>query len=300
MTDTTPPGGSWGDFDDNATTETVLHGDLTQLPQAVRVIDTPFYDLSYVVAAIPGDGLQVEAIDLYDETVLRTGPRFVDGTRHVTSVESFLAELQRRPLWPDESTVWANRDQQKITAIYDDHQGGVDPFDRADIDYDRRAGRRVDRLQLGLTLDEDWQAWDKVSRAGFHDQVTFGDVVEDLLHTVQSPNQATLLQVIDNIRSTSSGKFESSVNRQDGSTVRHYSADNNTTAGDVTIPDTITVRTRVFDGYPLEYEYDLWFRTRVADGSLRLAAKLKPRRRIYLAAWDEVTTEIHAAHQPGR
>ena len=197
--------------------------------------------------------------------------------------------------------MWANRDQQKITAIYDDHQGGVEGANAHGnvSDYaGRRAGRRVDRVQLGLTLDEDWQAWDKVSRAGFHDQVTFGDVVEDLLHTVQFPNQATLLQVIDNIRSTSSGKFESSVNRQDGSTVRHYSADNNTTAGDVTIPDTITVRTRVFDGYPLEYEYDLWFRTRVADGSLRLAAKLKPRRRIYLAAWDEVTTEIHAAINP--
>lgn len=273
-----------------------LHGNVTELPQAVTVIDTDLDDLKFVVSAIPGPdgGLQVEEIDWHPQAVERIGPDRATGERWVVAVESFLAEIQRRPLIEDRSAVWVNRPINTVTAVYDDHPGGrgADTVDAA-----RRGGRREDRLSLKLTPDRDWKAWADLS-GKYYDQETFGDHIEELLHTVQEPTQATLLDVIDNIRVSSEGNFGSTVDRTSGSVNFTYQDVKKGTAGNLEIPKTLLLRSRVWDGYPVEFDYQAWFRYTLSEGTLRLGVKLKPRRRVEEAAWVELLDEIRHALNP--
>jgi hypothetical protein len=48
----------------------------------------------------------------------------------------------------------------------------------------------------------------------------------------------------------------------------------------------------VFEGWPVEYGIEAWFRYKIDNGHLRLAAKLKPTRRVLLSAWDRLLEEV--------
>ncbi|MEH3135907.1 MAG: hypothetical protein PGN30_13015, partial [Mycolicibacterium neoaurum] len=72
-----------------------------------------------VVAANGENGLETQVIDLRAEAPHAFAPRTVP-VRVVTDTASFLAELTRRPLVPNHSTVWGNRHKGEVTAIYDE------------------------------------------------------------------------------------------------------------------------------------------------------------------------------------
>lgn len=247
----------------------------------VTIVRTDVNGLMFAVAATGERGVQVQAIDYRSDIDEQDGRPYIDGTRSVRSVGSFLDELGRRPLDPARSTLTAQEAARQITAVYDDHVNG-------------RAGRQVDKLRLELKLHEDWAAWHKFSGARF-DQQAFGDLLEELIHNVVVPAQADLLEVVDTIRMSSNATFEGSINRANGSQSVVYKEENTATAGaarTLAVPQTITLRLPVFEGYPVEYEVQAWFRIATSDGKLRLSVKLKPTRRVYLAAWADVQQEI--------
>lgn len=237
--------------------------------------------LVFAVAATGEHGVQVETIDYRNELEEQNGASYVAFLRSVRSVGSFLDELGRRPLDPERSTLTASEESRQILAVYDDHVNG-------------RAGRRADMLRLHLRLHEDWAAWHQFSGTQF-DQQAFGDLLEELIHNVVVPAQADLLEVVDTIRMSSNATFEGSINRANGSQSVVYKEENTATAGaarTLAVPQTITLRLPVFEGYPVEYEVQAWFRIATSNGKLRLSVKLKPTRRVYLAAWADVQQEI--------
>lgn len=278
----------------------ILHGDLTEVPQPITVVHTDIDGLMYVASAVPGEGLQTKEIDYRPALIERYGPDYAEGTRTVTAVESFLDELERRPPKPDETTFVADRNARKILATYDDHPGGRS-YEEGDtgVDHYRRGGRRQDRLLLILDYDDDWKAWGRIDRQEYT-QEQFGDLMEELAHTITEPDQAVLAEAIDNIRITASAKFESTIRRQDGTQVRHFSDNADTTggAGELELPDTIKIRTRVYDGHPLEVSYEAWLRTRVVDKQIRFRIVLKPRAVIERVAWMRVCEEIRDTLNP--
>lgn len=240
-----------------------------------------------VFAATTKDkGLEVETVDLREfiPGVTRSAE---SGTRLVTDVPSFLAELDRYPLRslvpsPDIvcSSLWGDETKGRVEAIYNDHH----------ID---GAGLRDNRLRLELRADQDWTAWHQLS-GQYLRQEEFGDRVEELLHTVVEPAQADLMEVIDSIRATSKGSFESKISRADGGQQLEYKEDVSTTAGksgQLEVPKTVTLAIRPWEGLDT-YKVEGWFRLRVQNGQLSLAIKLKPTRSILRAAWADVINQI--------
>lgn len=246
-------------------------------PHEAEIIDTELPHRRYAVAVTESSGLEVQLIEDPDQ---REHPHRITGTRTVADLPSFLAELDRRPLDTD-STLWGNADRGVITAIYNDHDGHT-------------AGWRDDQLVLQLKPDADWVKWHQLS-GKFMRQVEFGDVVEDLLHTVVSPDQADLLEIIDSVRASTKGEFENSIVRANGSQTVQYNTEVTTRAGrtgQLEVPQTVTLKLRPWEGHEVTYEVQAYFRLRIEGNALQLAIKLKPTRQIVRDAWFDVTSKV--------
>lgn len=258
-------------------------------PHPADTIDTELAHRRHVVAVTEQHGLQVNQIEDPD---LRFNPHRAEGTRTVSELDSFLAELARRPLTRETGTLWGCAERGKLTAVYNDHEGDENTSGLGEDD--RKAGWRDDNLVLQLKPDPDWAAWHKLSGTP-HRQEEFGDLVEELLHTVVSPDQAELLEIIDSVRASSKGTFESSITRANGAQTATFNTEVNTTAGrtgQLQVPQIITLRLRPWDGHPSTYDVDAYFRLRIENGRLLLLIKLKPTRQIIRDAWTEITNTV--------
>lgn len=256
---------------------TLASGVVAEVPPTI--IDTEVPGLSFAVASTPDRGPVVSPID-YRDHLEDHAPLRRPGTRHVAELESLFEELARRPLF-EHSTLWASPSNNVVTVIYDDHTND-------------RARHREDRLNLVLHADDDWKAWHALS-GKYLGQEEFGDAVEELLHSVVSPDHADLMEIIESIRVSTGSQFESGIRRADGAQTLSYREDQTTSAGrsrDLEVPQTIRLKLRPFAGIPQWYEVDAWFRIRVTSGQLRLAIKLKPTRPILEAAWDDLRAAI--------
>lgn len=241
--------------------------------------DTP--NVRHVVGINEDRELQHVVIDEGD---LQAIPRRAKGTRTVADVESFIAELARRPL-TSIGTMWGNAQRGELSAIYNDH----------DTVESKLGGWRDDVLRLVLQPDADWVAWEKIS-GRYYPQLEFGDIVEELRHTIQSPDQADLLLIIDSIRSSTKGEFNSGIDRANGSQTVTYKKEVSTRAGSVgrelEVPEHIILSLRPWDGHPKLYEVPAYFRLNVTEGELRLSIKLFPTREIVRQAWADLTSQI--------
>lgn len=264
-------------------TPAVFNGELLSASsgeQQLVVLDSGIPHLRVAVATTAQGGLQTALVDTSNEAA--AGPVRVSGTRTVTDTASFLSELTRRPLTVGVGTLWGSMDQGRIVAVYDDHPatGG--------------ANWREDRLALELETDDDWKAWHALS-GRWMDQATFADTIEELLHTVVSPDQADLLEIIASVRASTSGSFESSQNRANGSITVGYSQEVTAKAGrrgELEVPEQIQLRLRPFAGQEQSYAVGAYFRLNISGGELRLAVKLKPTRQVLRAAWDDQCGQI--------
>lgn len=238
--------------------------------------------IRHVVTVSPDKGLQSEILD--EREFLRT-PLYTESERYVSEAKSFLDEIKRKPLeGSDSSTLWGVVDRGIITLIYDDHTS-------------TKTGNRADRLTLQLQTDEDWRAWHQLS-GKFIGQEQMGDYLEDLAHTIVEPTAAEMLEVVDSIRASSKGEFESKIERSSGSVKIGYSQDTTAKAGrkgQLEVPDAILLRLRPWEGHDTFYDVPAQFRFRVREAELGLAIKLKPTRQILRQAWADLTDQIEQA-----
>lgn len=264
-----------------ATAESGVTNAIVRTPHQAQIIDGLLPHQKHAIAVTEDHGLQVEDIEV-DPTSFPV-PMRVRGERIVSDLDSFLAELKRRPLTETDSTLWGSAERGVLTAVYNDHAAnGTD------------AGWRDDKLGLALVPDPYWARWHEISGKPYR-QNDFGDVIEELLHTVIEPDQADLLEIIDSIRASTSGEFESKIERANGSQKLVYKQEHNVSAGrtgQLEVPQTLTLSLRPWDGHPENYQVSAWFRVNPSGGSLTLAVKLKPTREIVRAAWLTITDKV--------
>ncbi len=238
----------------------------------------------YVVTANSESGVSTEVIDVRDMAPYAFPPRAVSD-RVVTDTASFVAEITRRPLLPSLSTVWGNRQKGEITAVYDELNGD------ANVNYTRRS----DRLILRFVPDPDWATLLRTADAKFHDQDTFGDMIEAAGHLITSHPAAELMEIVDSIRTSSKGSFESRIRRDVGSQYLTYSEEVSAKAGSSTrpleVPREITLTARPFEDYP-QVEVTCWLRLRVNQGQLGLGLFPQPYEHLVRDAWTHVTAEV--------
>lgn len=253
-----------------------------RLNRSITIISTGVEGLAYVAAATAEHGVETKVLDFRD-SLPDTRPTRTKGVRVVSDLPSFITEAKRKAL-TDESTLWASQTANSITAVYNDHTDGA-------------AGYRDDQLVLKLKADEEWVMWHKVS-GNFYKQEEFGDIIEELLHTVVRPDQADLMEVIESVRVSTGSVFESGIRRMDGQQTLSYKEESTTSAGrsqQLEVPQTIVVGIKPFEGYDVRYECEAWFRLRVVQGTLMLSIKLKPTRNILLGAWRDLRLDVEEA-----
>jgi hypothetical protein len=254
-------------------------------PHAVELIDEPESDGPLYLATANGeDGLETRVIDVRAEAPSAFPPRSVND-RVVTDTASFLAEIARRPLLADESTVWGNRQKGEITAVYDE---------LSSIPTNGYT-RRSDRLVLRFVPDPDWATLLRTADSQFHSQDDFGDLIEAAGHLITSHPAAELMEIVDSVRTSSKGSFESRIRRDTGTQYLTYSEEVSAKAGSSTkpleVPREITLSARPFEDYPL-VEVTCWLRLRVNQGVLGLGLFPKPYAHLVRDAWTHVTTEL--------
>lgn len=267
----------------------------SDIESAVETAELGYYAPRVIVDTLESDtphlrhvvGLNTErelTVRTIDEADYQPIPRRAKGTRTVADVDSFIAELARRPL-TNIGTLWGNAQRGELFAVYNDH----------DTIESTIGGWRDDVLRLILQPDEDWVAWHKIS-GKYCPQLEFGDVIEELRHTIQSPDQADLLEIIDSIRASTKGEFESGIDRANGSQTLSYKKEVSARAGAVgrqlEVPQHIILSLRPWEGHPKLYEVPAYFRLNVTEGELRLAIKLFPTREIVRQAWADLTARI--------
>lgn len=237
-----------------------------------------------IIAANGENGLEARVIDVRAEAPNAFPPRTVND-RIVTDTASFLAEINRRPLIESLSTVWGNRQKGEITAVYDELPGA------AISDYTRRG----DRLTLRFVPDPDWATLGRTADAAFHGQDDFGDMIEAAGHLITSHPAAELMEIVDSVRTSSKGSFESRIKRDTGTQYLTYSEEVSAKAGSSTkpleVPREITLSARPFEDYPL-VEVKCWLRLRVNQGALGLGLFPQPYQHLVRDAWTHVTTEL--------
>lgn len=238
----------------------------------------------YLVTANGENGLEAKVVDVRYEAPAAFPPRTTQ-RRIVTDMASFEAELTRRPLIKDRSTVWANRCHGEITAIYDE----LYP-DATAIYTDRD-----DMLTLRFVPDPDWATLFKAADGQYHGQESFGDLIEQAGHLITSHPAAELIEIVDSIRASSSGSFESRIRRDNGSQHLTYSEEVTAKAGtasrEMEVPREITLSARPFEDYPT-VEVTCWLRLRVSGGTLALGLFPKPYEHLVRDAWTQGTANL--------
>lgn len=241
----------------------------------------------YLVAANSADGeLRTEVIDVRTEAPDAFPPRTV-AARVVTDTASFLAEIKRRPLVDNYSTVWGNRKAGEVTVVYDE-------LGTTDDVYTRRA----DRLTLKFIADPDWATLLKAADSDFHGQEEFGNLIESAGHLITSHPAAEIMEIVDSVRASSSGSFESRIRRDTGAQHLTFTEQVNTTAGSsskpLEVPREITLTARPFEDYP-QIDVACWLRLRISQGKLFLGLFPKPYQHLVRAAWVKVTGDLAEA-----
>lgn len=252
------------------------------------LIDEPDADAPlYLVTANGENGLHIEVVDVRGKVPAAFPPRAPE-RRTVTDTASFLAEVTRRPLLQGLSTVWGNRDKGQVSVIY--NELGTD----ATADYTRRN----DVLALQFVADPDWATLFNAADGKFHSQLDFGDLIEQAGHLITSHQAADVMEIIDSIRASSKGSFESGIKRATSSVNLTYSEEVSAKAGTATrqleIPREITLSARPFEDYPV-IEVRCWLRLNISQGQLGLGLFPQPYQHLVRDAWTHVTGELSEA-----
>lgn len=254
-------------------------------PHSVEVIDKAGADGPVRVIVANGEnGLETKVVDVRAEAPAAFPPRTV-ATRVVTDIASFTAEIARRPLLGGTSTLWGNRQKGEITAVYDE----------LEVNALAHYTRRHDNLILRFVPDPDWATLLKAADGEYHSQNDFGDIIETAGHLITSHPAAELMEIVDSVRGSSSGSFESRIRRDTGSQHLTYSEEVTTTAGSsarpLEVPRLITLKARPFEDYP-EIEVTCWLRLRIAQGKLFLGLFPQPYQHLVRDAWTKVTGDV--------
>lgn len=142
----------------------------------------------------------------------------------------------------------ASLGQNKIVAVLDYH-GDARKGERDDAVPQRCAHT----VTLTCPFDVDYAKWRKI----FDEQLSqgdFGNVLEDLVHTISEPAFADLQEAIDSLRIDKAVRFQSRVNRRNGNVTFVYdevdSPGEGEGGGTVSLPQEVKIVVSIFQGGP--------------------------------------------------
>lgn len=191
-------------------------------------------------------------------------PEFVSAALGVIEPESFKQYIIA--FKSSTAICHASLSQNKIVAVLDYH-GDARKDDRDDA-VPQRCSHTV---TLECPFDLDYAKW----RAIFGEPLSqndFGNVLEDLVHTISEPAVADLQEAIDNLRIDKAVRFQSKVNRRNGNVTFSYddvdSPGQVDGGGTVSLPEEVRIVLAIFQGGPA-IELVAKLRYRLEKGSVK-------------------------------
>lgn len=238
-------------------TETKVRGDVDAvLSEMGEHYVSPTYALANGDEAIfVAAGLRMEVLPAINPKL----PEFVAAKETVVEPDSFKQYLIA--FKSSTAICRASLGHNKIEAVLDYH------MQARTGDADASVPQRCQHvLTLLCPFDLDYAAWKKVFDQPMS-QNDFGNVLEDLVHTIHEPPMADLQEAIDSLRIDRSVRFQSRVNRRNGEvTFAYEEVEEGSSAiqgegGSVKLPEEVKIVTPIFQGgRPVELVAKLRYR----------------------------------------
>lgn len=185
------------------------------------------------------------------------------------------------------TTLWADRQAHRITALLDDMGSSRDSV-----------AWGVHRARLQLSPSEAWTAWTGISGKQLP-QEEFANFLEDHLTDVVDPPAAQLLEIASTIQATIGANFERGIRLDSGQLRLRYQETiegRAGAAGDLTIPQTITLGLAPFDGGdPFRVTARFRYRVPRAGGGLTLGVILDQPDLVIREAFDALIAQVTAS-----
>jgi uncharacterized protein YfdQ (DUF2303 family) len=212
------------------TTEAAVVRDLTEAAAEPRLIET-----------VPGRqvvlvGHKAAALLTVDLDDFAARPPRHQGIAHFDDPDSFVHYATERLGDPVSTGYYADVERLQVLAVFNDH--GADP------------GWRDHRAVLRFRPTPEWQAWTRAS-GGFSSTGAFGDLVEDLQHTVLEPDAATVRDMVRNFRATQKVTFGDEISDKSGDRSLQWTVETQASGGrtgELAIPDHLTLQLAPFIG----------------------------------------------------
>lgn len=140
-------------------------------------------------------------------------------------------------------------------------------------------------------VSEPWDTWSKASRKPMG-QVEFAEFLEDRVDDIKEPHGADLITLIDNFSAVRSATFGSKVSRVNGSVKLTYNDE--TSTGDLVLPETFTLGIPVFDGGP-SYAVKARLRYRFGGGAVAFSIPMVRPDLVVLDALEQMEAQARDA-----
>lgn len=202
-----------------------------------------------------------ERLELLDLEHLQPHPERPRGSVTITDPEHFAEYVVR--LSSPHTTVWGDERSSRFVAVFNDHRDDDQP------------GWRDHTATLALQTDPDWQAW-TMADGELRPQAAFAELLEDMAHTVVSPDAATMLEVAQTFQAARSASFESGTRLQSGDVQLHWHEETTAKAGkkgQLEVPTEFTLSLAPFVGSP-PVSLVARLRYRISGGDLGIGVKL--------------------------
>lgn len=178
------------------------------------------------------------------------------------------------------TSLWADDKHRTIAAVFNDHQ----PLGAA--------GWRDHTARLTVRVDPDWTAW-TAKDGQLIGQTTFGEFLEDQLHTIVDPPAADLVGIATQFTAKRNVTFEQSTRLQSGEVAFEYREETTTKTnkGKVEVPERFTIQLAPFVG-ATAVQVVARLRYRIGPEGLRIGYKLTRADLAEREAFDRIVTQV--------
>lgn len=150
-------------------------------------------------------------------------------------------------------------------------------------------------LRLKLRSSEEWLKWSQKSGVLMR-QEEFAEFIEDNAQNIFEPSSAEILEIAQSLQVKRGVSFESGTRLADGNVQFGYREETTATAGtagQLSIPATLTLALRPFEGGDA-YRVTAHFRYRLQGSALTLGFKLQEPSKIREDAFKEIANDVRA------
>lgn len=252
--------------------------DLARRASNAGAIDADQIEAGLVVRLHRND----ETLDVADLERFKDSPRHARGTAIHVDPAGFAAYTLR--LADDHTTVWADADGHRITAVFNDHAAP------------ERPGWRDHTATLRAQLDDDWNVW--ALRSGeLGTQEAFAEFLEEHYPAIDGdvgPSAADMLEVASTFQARRSAQFERATRLQSGDVQLKWNETTNATAGakgNVEVPTQFVVRLRPYRGVD-PVRVTCLLRYRIRDGALRIGFQMQRKDDVLRTAFDALAATV--------